>query len=170
MPEEAGAFQADEEEHAGLQSVQGLPQELGGDPLPSPPPPLPVKAHPYSRVNNTLTGHDTMTQQQQDDEQQYNALQHAQHGATSGVDLVQQAKISFERSTSQQQTRAVETWGGKDAGVLLQACLHRFVRPETLHRWTCSRSANQLSVCILSNQTSIATSFHCIDQPGDQSG
>ena len=134
MPEEAGAFQADEDEHAGLQSLQGMPQgELGGDPLPSPPPPLPVKAHPYSRLTQQ------QQQQQQVDEQQYSAAQQSQHGAISGVDLIMQAKVSFQRSTSQQQSRGVETWGSRDAGVLLQACLHRFVRPETLHRWTCSR-------------------------------
>ena len=78
-------------------------------------------------------------QQHQVDEQQYTALQHSQHGTVSGVDLVQQAKISFERSTSLQQVREVESWGSRNAGVLLQACLHGFVRPETLHRWTCSR-------------------------------
>ena len=156
VPEEAGAFQADKDEHAGLQSVHNMPQsKLGGDPQPSPPPPLPVKAHPHSRVDKTLTAPDTMSQQQQQqqvNDQQYTALQHSQHGATSSrVDLVQQAKISFEQSTSQQQTREMETWGSRDAGVLLQACLHRFVRPETLHRWTCSRSANLLSVSVLSS-------------------
>ena len=145
VPEEAGAFQVDDEEHAGLQSVRGMPQgELVGDAVPSPPPTLPVKAHPHSRLDNTLTAHDSATRQRQQKqqeihEQQYSALQHSQHGAITGVDLAQQAKISFEQSTSQQQLREVETWGSGDAGVLLQASLHRFVRPETLHRWTCSR-------------------------------
>ena len=150
MAEEPGVTPAgdEEEEGHGVLSGDGLAHgEPGGEPggLPSPPPPLPVKAHPHSHLENTAQDPVTQQQQQQQpqqsSEQQHTGLQQEQHGVTGRVDLAQQAKISFERSASQQQTREVDTGGGSSKGgsVLLQACLHRFVRPETLHRWTCSR-------------------------------
>ena len=174
VAEAPGAIQADEEEDPGLLSVAaqsaGAPQtDAGGDTVPSPPPPLPVRAHPYSHHDDASTAHDRMTQQQrqqqqqqqqhESDQEQYTGPQQNQHGAAAAVDLAQQARRSFERSTSQQQTRGVETGGGRDAGVLLQACLHRFVRPETLHRWTCSRLAcDFLSVCwIVTGMTCLGT-------------
>ncbi len=102
---------------------------------------MPVKADPNSKVDTTheavqqqLT-QQQLTQQQQQQQQQ----QQGQVGVPEGVDLARQARDGFEQSVSQKETRRVEEGGGDGTAVLLQACLHRFVRPETLHRWVCSR-------------------------------
>jgi len=103
--------------------------------VPAPPPPMPVKADPNSKVDTT---HEAV--QQQLTQQQLTQQQHqGQVGVPEGVDLARQARDGFEQSVSQKETRRVEVGGGDGTAVLLQACLHRFVRPETLHRWVCSR-------------------------------
>ncbi|KAL0037564.1 hypothetical protein WJX77_002858 [Trebouxia sp. C0004] len=99
--------------------------------VPAPPPPMPVKADPNSKVDAT---HEAVQQQLTQQQQQQ---QHA--GVPEGLDLARQARDGFEQSVSQKETRRVEEGGGDGTAVLLQACLHRFVRPETLHRWVCSR-------------------------------
>lgn len=129
-----------EEEDLGLLPMAAA----GGRPVPSPPPPLPVKAHPHSRPADASATQDTVIQQRQLQQQQHQHQYDVQLAAveqtqTGAGDSAQQAVRRFEQSISQQETRGVETGGGGGSGVLLQACLHRFVRPETLHRWTCSR-------------------------------
>ncbi|KAL3130987.1 Ubiquitin C-terminal hydrolase 22 [Trebouxia sp. C0009 RCD-2024] len=142
-----------EEEDLGLLPMAAA----GGRPVPSPPPPLPVKAHPHSRPADASATQDTVIQQRQLQQQQHQHQYDVQLAAveqtqTGAGDSAQQAVRRFEQSISQQETRGVETGGGGGSGVLLQACLHRFVRPETLHRWTCSRcqcqrrASKQLSI------------------------
>ena len=95
----------------------------------APPPPMPVKADPNSKVDTT---HEAVQQQPTQQQQ-------GQVGVPEGLDLARQARHGFEQSVSQKETRRVETGGTDGTSVLLQACLHRFVRPETLHRWVCTR-------------------------------
>lgn len=102
---------------------------------PAPPPPMPVKADPNSKVDTTHEAVQQQLTQQQLTQQQ----QQGQVGVPEGLDLARQAQDGFEQSVSQKETRRVEEGGGDGTAVLLQACLHRFVRPETLHRWVCSR-------------------------------
>ena len=106
--------------------------------VPAPPPPMPVKADPNSKVDTT---HEAVQQQltQQLTQQQQQQQQQGQVGVPGGLDLARQARDGFEQSVSQKETRRVEDGCGDGTAVLLQACLHRFVRPETLHRWVCSR-------------------------------
>ena len=96
----------------------------------APPPPMPVKAEFDSRVDTT---HEAVQQQLTQQQQQ------GQFGVPEGFDLARQARDGFQQSVSQKETRRVEEGVGDGTAVLLQACLHRFVRPETLHRWVCSR-------------------------------
>ena len=123
------------------------PEAWSEDQISSPPPPLPVRADPTCRPSDEYTPDDATALQhqhqlqQQSIQQQHAALQQGQPGPAVGPDLAQQARERFQRSVSEQQVVGVDRGGGEGAGVLLQACLHRFVRPETLHKWTCSRSA-----------------------------
>ena len=100
-----------------------------------PPQPMPVKADPDSQPP-----HDELAQGAADHQfSHHQQLQQQQDGATGGVGLARQARESFERSVSQQEMKRAGIVAGDSGAVLLQACLHRFVRPETLHRWVCSR-------------------------------
>ena len=90
---------------------------------------MPVKADPNGKVDTT---HEAVQQQPTQQQQ-------GQVGVPEGLDLARQARHGFEQSVSQKETRRVETGGTDGTSVLLQACLHRFVRPETLHRWVCTR-------------------------------
>ena len=120
----------------------GIPHAWSEGPVPSPPPPLPVRADPSCHPNDGCTAQQPALhhhQQQQQQQQQYASLQQSQQVAMAGTDMAQQASQRLQQSVSEQEVREVETGAGGSSGVLLQACLHRFVRPETLHRWTCSR-------------------------------
>ena len=118
-----------------------IPRAWSEGPVPSPPPPLPVRADPTCHPNDDCRAQDLAVhhQQQQHQQQQYASMQEGQQGAMAGSDMAQQASERFQRCVSEQQVREVEAGGGEGSGVLLQACLHRFVRPERLSRWTCSR-------------------------------
>ncbi len=106
-----------------------------------PPSPMPVKADPNSHPPDDDDTAQQLSQQQHGQQQQQQQQQGGQNGVAGGLDLAKQARESFERSVSQSETRGVEEGSGDSGTVLLQACLHRFVRPETLHRWVCSRCA-----------------------------
>lgn len=99
-----------------------------------PPQPMPVKADPDSQPPP-----DELAQGAADHQYSHHQQQQQQDGATGGVRLARQARESFERSVSQQEIKRAGIVAGDSGAVLLQACLHRFVRPETLHRWVCSR-------------------------------
>ncbi len=120
-----------------LSSEPGNPDSRSQDwaAVPAPPPPMPVKADPNSKVDTT---HEAV-QQQHTQQQLTQQQQQGQVGVPEGLDLARQARDGFEQSVSQKETRRVEEGVGDGTAVLLQACLHRFVRPETLHRWVCSR-------------------------------
>lgn len=90
-------------------------------------------------------------QQQEQQQQQDSLLQQAQqqhslpqHGTPSDVDAAAQALERFQRSMEQQEVHAVPAALGGGGAVGLQGCLHRFVRPEMLCKWTCSRYGGML--------------------------
>lgn len=90
-------------------------------------------------------------QQQQQQKQQQRSLQQCeqqhqqsvtQQGTSGGADAATQPAERFQRSVRQQEVHAVpggDLGQGSVGAVGLQGCLHRFVRPETLSKWTCSR-------------------------------
>ena len=109
--------------------------------VPEAPAPMPVKAEPHAQPLQGDTSQDAAQQQLSHEQQQQQQPQQGQGqvGVAGWGDQAKQAKESYMRSVSQTETRKVEIGPGDSTSVLLQACLHRFVRPETLHRWVCSR-------------------------------
>lgn len=121
------------------------------------PPPMPVRAKPGSRpaTANGLTDYAAHQREQQQQQMSHKQLKQVSHGlqqqqqqqsqvpqqvASGDSGAAVQAADRFQRSVRQQEVHAVPAGLGGCAGAVgLQGCLHRFVRPETLCKWTCSR-------------------------------
>ena len=131
-----------------------------------PPPPMPVRTTPHSQPAQADSSQ--AQQQQHQQQQQHSSL--SQHDHVNGpVDAAQEAAERFQRSVSQQVVQALPCQGqGLNAtgAVGLQGCLHRFVHPETLSRWTCSRSDfTAAHVQATLGEPSIYMCYNCY--PGD---
>ena len=142
--------------------------------VPEAPAPMPVKAEPHAQPLQSDTSQDAAQQQlsQQQQQQQHEQQQQPQQGQGQvGVagwgNQAKQAKESYMRSVSQTETRKVEIGVSDSTAVLLQACLHRFVRPEILHRWVCSRwGPVTFLIRVLTSLMLWHTTLTCASKPG----